>query len=272
MNRWPVLLAAVALGTAGTAAASGPAASEHGGPSRYYGVAYFPVFCNFSHRNQDDPIVFPNHPGRSHDHTFFGNTSTNARSTVGSLRQAGTTCRVTADRAAYWAPTLFVAGKPVEPAQMVAYYVRRTHEPVRAFPRGLKMIAGNAAARSPQSLRIVSWSCGREVSSSIPSCDSFGFRRATLRLQVNFPSCWDGVHLDSADHKSHMAYATSGVCPSSHPVAVPGLTLVIAYPVTGGANAELASGGQLSGHADFVNAWDQETLSALVDRYLNRFR
>jgi hypothetical protein len=80
------------------------------------------------------------------------------------------------------------------------------------------------------------------------------------------------VHTDSADHKSHMAYPTAGACPSSHPVAVPGLTLVIAYPMTGGPNAELSSGGQLSGHADFVNAWDQETLSALVDRYLNRIR
>jgi hypothetical protein len=40
--------------------------------------------------------------------------------------------------------------------------------------------------------------------------------------------------------------------------------------VSGGAGAELASGGDFSGHADFVNAWDQRTLAALVDRYLNR--
>ena len=31
-----------------------------------------------------------------------------------------------------------------------------------------------------------------------------------LRAQVFFPSCWNGVDLDSADHKSHMAYP-SGV-------------------------------------------------------------
>jgi hypothetical protein len=46
--------------------------------------------------------------------------------------------------------------------------------------------------------------------------------------------------------------------------------MVIYYGVTGGPSAELASLGQFSGHADFVNAWDQRTLQALVDRYLNR--
>ena len=42
-----------------------------------------------------------------------------------------------------------------------------------------------------------------------------------MRAQVYFPSCWDGVNLDSADHKSHMSYPigqfNGGVCPSSHP-------------------------------------------------------
>lgn len=44
-----------------------------------------------------------------------------------------------------------------------------------------------------------------------------------MRAQVNFPSCWDGVNLDSPDHKSHMAFASGGPngggdCPASHPV------------------------------------------------------
>jgi hypothetical protein len=70
-----------------------------------------------------------------------------------------------------------------------------------------------------------------------------------------------------------MAYSASGTCPSTHPVAVPALTLIIRYPLTATKGAELASGGQYSGHADFVNGWDQDVLSALVNRYLNlRFR
>jgi hypothetical protein len=236
----------------------------HGG----YGGGYFAIACGFSHRNNDDPIVFPGQRGLSHNHTFFGNRSTDAFSTPAWLRAAGqTSCRLRADTAAYWAPTLFVGGRAIEPLGVVAYYVRRTREAVQAFPAGLEMIAGSAAARSAQGAQITSWSCGgRFRSSTIPTCE-----RQNLRLQVNFPNCWDGSRLDSGDHKAHMAYATDRVCPASHAVEVPGLTLVIYYGVAGGSNAELSSGGQFSAHADFVNAWNQDKLAALVDRYLNRF-
>jgi hypothetical protein len=95
-------------------------------------------------------------------------------------------------------------------------------------------------------------------------------RRSTLQLQVNFPNCWDGTRLDSADHQSHLAYSVDGVCAQSHPVEVPAISLIVYYPITGASSVELASGGQLSGHADFVNAWDQDTLERLVARYLSR--
>jgi Domain of unknown function (DUF1996) len=266
------LLLVVAVGAvAGAGAAVGATDSNTRAKGQLHrGTAYFAVLCAFSHRNQDDPIVYPNQPGKSHDHTYFGNTSTKASSTPASLRAAGqTTCRPHADTAAYWAPTLFVRGDPVAPRYAVAYYVRRSVDLVRPFPPGLKMIAGNAAARAPQDARVTFWSCGAEsFSSSIPDCVTG--RQGALRLKVTFPDCWDGRRLDSADHKSHMAYSSGGRCPASHPVAVPGLVIVIQYPVSGGAGAELASGGDFSGHADFVNAWDQRTLAALVDRYLNR--
>jgi hypothetical protein len=269
MRRLLLIVLLVVGATAPASARTATAGPQHGGPGHARG-GYFAFACGFSHRNQDDPIVFPGLRGRSHDHTYFGNTSTNAFSTAASLRSAGTTtCRVRADTAAYWAPTLFVQGRAVEPRGAVVYYVRRTTEPVQAFPAGLKMIAGNAAARSAQGVQVTSWSCGRRSSGSttIPTC-----ALGSLRLQVNFPNCWDGSRLDSADHKAHMAYSTDGVCPASSPVAVPALTIVIHYGISGGSGTELSSGGQFSGHADFVNAWNQATLSALVDRYLNRTR
>jgi hypothetical protein len=275
MRRFIVLLL-LGLGTAATAAVASavPAGSNGGGrgggDGRYSrGGGYFAIACGFSHRNQDDPIVFFRQPGRSHDHTFFGNTSTSANSTPASLRAAGeTTCRLDEDTAAYWAPTLFVGGNAVRPRGAIAYYLRRTIEPVQAFPANLKVVAGNAAARSAQSTRVTFWTCGgRTISSDIPTC-----ARSNLRLQVNFPNCWNGRQLDSADHRSHLAYSNDGVCPASHPVEVPTLTLVVYYGVAGGSQAELSSGGDFSGHADFVNAWDQDTLVRLVDRYLNRSR
>jgi hypothetical protein len=251
-------------------AAAAGATPERAEQGRYGPSGYFAVGCNFSHQNNDDPIVFPRQRGRSHHHTFFGNTSTDAFSTPASLRAAGTTCDIEQDTAAYWVPTLHDDRGPVRPTGATVYYVRRTFEPVRPFPAGLKMIAGDAAARRPQDRRVTSWSCGRfggEASSTVPTCEAG--RRSSLRLQVNFPNCWDGRNLDSAEHRRHMAYSARGACPASHPVEVPAISLVVRYPVAGGPGAQLASGGQLSGHADFVNAWDQEALATLVERYLN---
>jgi hypothetical protein len=277
MNRSLVFAVVVAASAFGAALVIGPAAASPSarGLARfgiYGGPGYFAVACRFSHRNQDDPIVFPRRRGRSHDHTYFGNTSTDAFSTPVSLRSPGqTTCLLPDDTAAYWAPTLFVRGRAIEPRGAVVYYVRRTDDEVDPFPAGLKMVAGNAMSRSPQSLRVTSWSCGfsRKRSSTVPAC--LGGPLADLRLRVRFPDCWDGRHLDSVDHKRHMAYSTAGRCPLNHPVEVPGITLVIFYGVPGDRDAELASGGQFSGHADFINAWDQRTLAALVDRYLDGF-
>jgi hypothetical protein len=278
MRRWLVLLPAAAgfavVVAAGAAAFGGSDSRDRGGYV-LYGRNYFAVACDFSHRNDDDPIVFPNGPGRSHNHTFFGNTTTNAFSTPGRLRASGsTTCSARADTAAYWVPTLLIDGQAVEPRGATVYYIRRTIGRVQPFPADLEVIAGDAAARSAQSLRVTSWDCGAygrtEPTSEIPTCS--GGRRSSLRLVVNFPNCWDGSQLDSANHRSHLAYSVDGVCPESHPVAVPAISLRVRYGVSGGPTAELPSVGDFSGHADFVNAWDQRTLSRLVDRFLNRGR
>ena len=54
---------------------------------------------------------------------------------------------------------------------------------------------------------------------------------------------------------------------------MPALQLVIRYPASLPAgNVELASGGQYSGHADFMNAWDQQALGKLVASCLNKYR
>src|SRR5215216_97922 len=223
----------------------------------------FISLCRFSHRKPDDPIVFPGQPGLSHDHTFFGATATDAYSTPPALLGQRSTCSRTADTAAYWAPTLVVNDKPVAALDAAAYYRRTTIDRVKPFPANFVMIGGDANARAPQSTNVVFWNCSLEannVSTGIPNCGD-----RSLRLHVVFPECWDGTRLDSADHKSHMAYASNGACPASHPVAVPQLVLNIRYPVSGAGRVEVASMGEFSGHADFVNAWDQPALNRLVE-------
>ena len=227
------------------------------------------VPCGFSHHSHDDPIVYPQQRGRSHHHTFFGNRSTNAFSTPASLRAGRrTTCGLPADTAAYWAPTLFVGRQAVKPVVLVATYTRKTSVPVEPFPPGLKMIAGDAHARTAQSIQVAYWNCAFAPGkhwSTIPTCS--GARRG-LQLNVSFPDCWDGKQLDSPNHQSHMAYSSRGVCPESHPVEVPSLSLLITYPVAGGPKAQLSSG-RFGMHADFFNGWDQGTFTGLVDRYFN---
>ncbi len=271
--------ALVVLGAAPSLGGDAARASSDAAPSvstpRQLRSVNFVSACRFSHRNMDDPIVFPGQPNKSHDHTFIGNDSTNAFSTLGSLQQSGSSCRRAGDTAAYWAPTLLSAsGQPIEPRGATVYYRRHTLDPVRAFPPGFELIAGNSKATAPQGTAITYWNCGPVAgvrpTETIPTCPDAG--RRGLALHVRFPDCWDGRNLDSPDHESHMAYSTRGRCPADHPVALPAIQLNLRYPTAGGPGLSLASGGQFSAHADFFNAWNQSTLQSLVDGCLNALR
>lgn len=254
-----VLAASFLLAPSGSAAPDASVRLAQSG--RFPNGAYFVVTCGFSHRSNDDPIVFPGAPGRSHNHTFVGNRSVSASSTPESLAGGETTCDVQADASGYWMPTVYAGREPVTPLAAIVYYVRRTDDPVTTFPAGLKMVAGDASARTRQPKGIVSWSCGPigapPRSSAPQACTADEF----LQLQVTFPNCWTGKTLDSADHKRHVAYSTAGRCRASHPVALPTLALIVLFPPVRG--ADVASG-RLGGHADFMNGWDPDVLERLV--------
>lgn len=262
------VLAAVALAAGDDPPLAGPVT----GVDQLRGVS-FTTRCTFSYRLPDDPILFPGRPGASHDHTFFGARSTSATSTDATLRAGGSTCSRRGETAAYWTPTLFSGSQPIVPVVAWAYYRRGTLARVTAFPPGFRLIAGSAMATAAQPLRVTWWDCGIEAgvaaSSEPPACPPGP--RTALRLHVAFPECWDGQSLDSPDHRSHMAYDVVGVCPPSHPVALPEIELILRYPELTGP-VTLASGGAHSAHADFVNAWDQQRLDGLVEDCLNAMR
>ena len=280
MRKWAIVLTFV-LGlvatTGAVALASGPGDEPSGNEvvtsvDQLRGVS-FVSSCAFSHRAPDDPIVYPGRPGASHDHTFLGSKTTDAYSTDATLRAAASTCKRRGETAAYWVPTLVSDGKAVLPAAASAYYRRDTIEDVKAFPPDLRMIAGSSVAMTPQPLSVTRWDCGIEAhvaaSSDPPTCPPGP--RTALRLHVSFPDCWNGQDLDSTDHQSHMAYDVEGHCPPSHPVAVPALELILRYPVLT-TPVVLSSGGVYSGHADFINAWDETRLQGLVTDCLNGLR
>lgn len=235
----------------------------------------------------DDPIVYPGQPGAAHMHVFVGNSTVNAFSTQDSLEAGGTQCRLPQDTATYWMPALYTPNGTatltddpmINPYHMRAYYRAGSLNPVSHYPRGLKMIAGDMHATSPQDKRVAGWQC-RTISpdtqsvpkqSTIPTCPAGD----VLEASVVFPNCWDGVNLDSADHKSHMSYSwDSGSiddCDSAHPVLLPQVTIAYRYPAdtTNSSSYLSAHNSGLTLHADFWNAWHQPTLDALVDRCIN---
>lgn len=279
-RRWSsvlVLVFAVIPGTAGAepATPTGPAGAALPG---LLDRGVFATLCRFSHEASDDPIVYPNQAGKSHLHTFFGNTTTNASSTYDSLRAGSTTCRTEEDSSGYWVPALYRNGTEVQPVSMKVYYRTGRHAPeeVQAFPPGFRTIAGDATASAAQGLRTSFWLC-RELRDpdTVPDAGPSDTPRncpvgSPLTLHVLFPECWDGVSVDSPDHKSHMAYGRLGTCPADHPVVLPSLALIAHYPITGEPGSiTLASGGQYSSHADFFNGWDQAFLNKAVIQCLN---
>jgi hypothetical protein len=243
---------------------SSEAASEASVPHQ----GRFVVDCAYSHSLPDDPIVHPRAPGASHLHDFFGATEVTAFSRAALLVEGDTTCETQQDTASYWAPALLDGeGQPIEPIGSDAYYRAAPGvDPadVEPFPFGLTVIGGDSSATEAQATDVVGWSCGPNPvrHQTPPPCQEGN----SLVLRVTFPDCWDGDHLTSADHLSHMARSDADGCPESHPVVVPQLELVVEYPVYGEATDELylASGSIETAHADFYNAWEEEKLAEEV--------
>ncbi len=254
----------------------------------------FRTVCNVSHFNFDDAIVFPGQRAATHLHMYFGNVLADFASTGDSLAAGGdATCQGgPLNRSSYWVPAVLDQGGNVRPAQyMLAYYKRAGDEDVVPYPNGLKMVVGNAMAMSPQPGREqpidagidYKWSCGSPISGSssqvgrlIPDCAAGDF----LTLSVIFPRCSDG-RLDSADHKSHMAYPAyyGAPCPSTHPIRHPQLTYNIHWnnndTNTGGwyLSSDVHGGqtmpGGMTTHADWIGAWHPEVLDIMTSGCFN---
>jgi Domain of unknown function (DUF1996) len=262
-----VLLGAVALGAAltSTGRSQQPDTPTQFVPGSFPGGRYFNVTCGFSHRNNDDPIVFPGASGRSHNHTFIGNRNVTAASTTESIVGGASTCDEF-DSSTYWVPTLFDALDPQIPLGAIVYYTRHTTGPVVAPPPGLKMVAGNQNARRPQPKHIVSFSCGGGAGkrfAAVVACSE----DSALVFNVRFPNCWNGTSKDSPNHKRHTAYSSGGACPASHPVRLPTIDVVLLYAPT--SKHARPSSGKFAAHADFMNGWSQQVLERIVSG-LNR--
>lgn len=274
------LFAAAALvSTIGIVAVVEPAAAA-ANPS-------FKVTCYPRGMAPNDPIVYPGQAGKSHMHSFFGAKGVDQNTTVDSLlRQASSQCGSdfdTVDLSAYWIPTLYKDEQPVHVEsgehQLALYYQRAggaNGAPVaQAIPRGLKMIAGDMRATTPQSN--VSYVCAKTDDAGQQRGGGHEFLTCNpdelFIAKLVFPDCWDGRNLDSADHKSHMAFSGGGqaTCPSSHPVKLPQITFEAWYHGVNGPASSFrwASGGPYTLHGDVISAWDLHAAANLVNQCIN---
>ena len=87
--------------------------------------------------------------GKSHHHTFFGNTSTNANSNLNDLRASGNTVLLISRLTGFQSVNDTATGPPIQQANILVYYKSGdlgyvSKEPVTQPPTGLRMIAGNS--------------------------------------------------------------------------------------------------------------------------------
>ena len=247
----------------------------------------FKVTCYPQGMAQNDPIVFPGQAGASHMHSFFGARGVDQNTTIDTLlRQPSSQCGSdfgTVDLSAYWIPTLYKDDQPVHDesgAHQLAVYYQRAGGPngapaAQAFPRGLKIIAGDMRATTPQAN--VTYVCAKSDDAGQQRGGGNEFLTCNADelfiAKLVFPDCWDGKNLDSANHKSHMAFSggSAATCPSTHPVKLPQITFEAWYHGVNGPASSFrwASGGAYTFHGDVISAWDLQAAANLVNQCIN---
>lgn len=306
-----IAVAGVLLASAGTSAAQ---AAQ---------VGSFAVSCAFAQSAVSDPIVSPGRKA-AHEHVFFGSTApvTDLGADLAALRAAPTTClrRGAAspeggDFSAYWAPSAIEvpeAGRTATDAPRVSmssasvYYFGPPKRPagfkraetIRAFPEGLKLIAGDAAAAQVEdadphlSVGCFGGNTRERAADHAISCPA-GSKpgHSALSVVVEFPSCWDGgtpfafARRDQRDsllvrrdgrERAHVRYPVRsgqalGCFDPDYPITIPKVHLRLTYLTLPDRWYTFSSGPWFRMHADFFNGWRPEDVDGLVESCLKTY-
>ncbi|WP_369395396.1 DUF1996 domain-containing protein [Streptomyces sp. CG1] len=250
--------------------------------------------------NSDNVIVAPGvSNGAHHFHDYVGNQGNNAFASDDDLAKAGTSCVDQGDKSSYYWPVLRLqngaqerdagspgggtegnAGRIVTPKQVTLTFEGNPRGKVTAMPRLLRIITGDAKAfvNGPGNAN-ASWSCtgyeDRQLKDKYPLCPPGSDVVRTFRFQ----SCWDGRNIDSANHRTHVAFtAPDGSCPAGFR-AIPQLVQRLVYDVRA---PSLQDGGRtvplfavdsfpeqlhkpVTDHGDFINVFDEHLMREMVD-------
>ncbi|WP_408647465.1 DUF1996 domain-containing protein [Streptomyces geranii] len=250
--------------------------------------------------NSDNVIVAPGvSNGAHHFHDYVGNQSNNAFASDEDLAAARTSCVDQGDRSSYFWPVLRLqngaqeqdanspgggiegnAGEIVTPRQVTMTFVGNPRGEVVAMPRLLRIITGDAKAFVNGTANAnASWSCTgfedkAQLKDKYPLCP----RGSEVVRTFRFQSCWDGSNIDSANHRTHVAFTDAdGNCPTDFE-AIPQLVQRIVYDVDA---PSLRDGGRttplfavdsfpeqlhkpVTDHGDFINVFDEDLMREMV--------
>ncbi|MGW4906439.1 DUF1996 domain-containing protein [Streptomyces sp. NPDC004270] len=250
--------------------------------------------------NSDNVIVAPGvSNGAHHFHDYIGNQSNNAFASDDDLANADTSCADQGDKSTYYWPVLRLqngkqerdadkpgggtegnAGQIVTAKQVTLTFEGNPTSKVTEMPRLLRIITGDAKAfvNGPANAN-ASWSCtgfeDRQLKDKYPLCPSGSDVVRTFKFQ----SCWDGRNIDSANHRTHVAFAAAdGSCAAGFQ-AIPQLVQRIVYDVDA---PSLQDGGRtvplfavdsfpeqlhkpVTDHGDFINVFDEGLMRKMVD-------
>ncbi|MDT7564174.1 MAG: hypothetical protein QOG76_2798, partial [Pseudonocardiales bacterium] len=228
------------------------------------------------HRNSDNFMVTPGkRNGAQHIHNYVGNLSTDANSTDDSLHAAGTSCDRDNKSTFFWPVVRDTSqqgddadsdgggrdgnfGKILQEKTVDLRFLGNSQEKVIAMPDDLTIIMGDAKAKTNGSTNAkAQWTCTgfeNRVTDKYPLCPA----GSDLVRILEFPSCWDGKNLDSADHRSHVAFpGDDGRCGNGFQ-AIPRLRETLTYNRPNGRNFALDTfpdqqHDPSTDHADFMN-------------------
>lgn len=218
-----------------------------------------------------------------------------------------------ANRTPYWQPALLDGkGNVIQVDFIAVYYKRRpmtdpiVSDPSNAqyegkgvpLPNGIKFIFGafpDDSSKAPDTF--IEYLCTAGASGAVyegSPANPITFAEAiscakahsdgTFEVRIEAPSCWDGVNLDSADHRSHLAYPGYGTwgylkCDAAHPFVIPTYTYASSYTILPTDNGDIHWASDemdnskprgWSIHVDYgPAAWDPTVLAMWTNNCIN---